>query len=73
MSNSTNLNRMNWIISVLWDAEIQTRDLNLADTLIQVRHLLNSIKEDMVKERNERIARMIRDGLRGEIGTQTNG
>lgn len=57
MSNSTNLNRMSWAIQTLWDAEVRTLDLGIADTLTAVMNVLKQVKEEMVVERNKRLQR----------------
>ena len=63
MSNSTNLNRMTWAINRLWELDINTTDVGLSDAIVSVMGVLRSIKEDMVKEREERIAKMFANVL----------
>lgn len=63
MSNSHNLNRMSWAINRLWDLDVNTNDIGLSETLVSVMGVLRSIKEDMIKEREERIAKMFADVL----------
>jgi argininosuccinate lyase len=66
MSNSTNLNKMSWIIDRLWDLEVRELDLGRADTLTAVLNELKQIKKEMIVEREARLKRMEEDA-KGQI------
>jgi hypothetical protein len=56
MANAYNINRLNIVIHTLWDLEINTFDLNKTMVLNSLLHNLREIKEELIKEREKRLA-----------------
>ena len=58
MATSQNINKLNIIIHNIWDLELRELDLNKSIVLTAILHNLREIVEELIKAREERIAKL---------------
>ena len=67
MSNSQNINRINNTIGILSDLYNRELDLGKADDVLMAINNLKAVREDIIKERNVRIERMMKDTFKKAV------
>jgi hypothetical protein len=68
MSNSTNINKLNSVLRSLWELELTEYYLGKADVLTSAINTLRAIREEMIAEREKRIASITTVVLKVEGG-----
>lgn len=68
MSNSTNINKLNSVLRCLWELELSEYHLGKADVLTNVINIIRAVREEMIAEREKRIASITSVVLKVEGG-----